>query len=151
MSGVGVRVLEFGDATLGMLYNLDDVGPEGALWVSATGTVEMPASARLLLANREDPFDLSPLGHFAPDDLWELDLEYSAVRDDDLRHIAHLTGLRRLDLSITAVTAAAIPYLLELRHLRQLGLYNCGISEDGVRRLSRGLQNCVLTGLPGSR
>lgn len=148
MSDVGVRLLDFGDADLGMLYNLDEVGPEGALWVAATGAVEMPPAARLLLANREHPFDLSPLAHFAPDDLWEMDLEYSAVHDADLRHIAHLTGLQRLDLSITAITDAAIPHLEGLRHLRRLGLYDCRVSRDGVRRLRRALPSCVLTGLP---
>lgn len=143
-----VRLLEFGNADLGMLYNLEDIGPDGALWVSATGTVEMPASARLLLANRQNPFDLSPLARFAPDDLCEIDLEISKVRDADLRHIAHLTGLQTLDLSLTAITDAAIPHIERLHGLQWLGLYNCRISRDGIRRLRQALPNCVLSGLP---
>ncbi len=138
------RLLHFGDADLGMLYNLDDTSSDGALWVSATGTVEVPASARMLLESRATPFDLSPLAGLAPDDLWELDLEYSDVTNDDLRHVSHLTGLRRLDLSLTAITDAGIPHLEGLHNLKRLGLYKCRISRDGVQRLRASLPGCLL-------
>jgi hypothetical protein len=58
-----MRVLHFGAADLGMPYNLEDVGSDDALWVAATGTVEMPGGARLLLADHSSPLDLSRLAN----------------------------------------------------------------------------------------
>jgi hypothetical protein len=148
MSQRVVKSLNFSDADLGSLYDLEDVSADGALWLRATGLVEVPESARLLLSNHGGSSNLSALARFLPDDLWEIDLMYSDVRDEDLEHIAHLTGLRRLDLSMTRTTDAAIPYLEGLHGLEWLGLFNTKISRTGVGRLRQALPSCVLGGLP---
>ena len=102
----------------------------------AQGDVTIPAGQRVkLMVSREGWKDLSPLAKLAPDDLYELRVEGTGLSheaseergllhtqnagDSIMPHIAHLTGLKILNLSMTDVTGQG------LRHIEQMKSLEC--------------------------
>jgi hypothetical protein len=63
---------------------------------------------------------------------------YRNVGDAGLKHLAGLTGLRRLNLAATAVSDAGLKHLAGLRELRLLSLGHCaGVSDRGLAVVGR--------------
>jgi hypothetical protein len=60
----------------------------------------------------------------------------SAVTDDGVRHLAHLTSLRHLDLSGTNVTDAGLEVLRNLPRLQTISLAGTRTTDAGVRALA---------------
>lgn len=68
--------------------------------------------------------------------LEDLRLTDSIVKDDWLEHLKDLP-LRRLDLNGTMVTDACVPYLLQIKALKNLGLADTDFTDKGLKLLSK--------------
>jgi hypothetical protein len=120
----------------------------GALLGDAQGDVAVPAHLDVrLIVESEAARDLSFLTRIQAGDLQDLLLVQTQVTDDQLPHVAHLTGLRLLSLSDTDVTDAALLPLRPLSALRVLHMWWCrGITDAAMPHLLalRGLEHVTL-------
>jgi uncharacterized membrane protein YhaH (DUF805 family) len=69
-------------------------------------------------------------------ELLELRLGGAKIDDTGLKHVRGLTGLKLLDLSMTAITDAGIDCLLGLEHLTTLWIGGTRLSDAGLLRLA---------------
>lgn len=98
-----VRVLHFPeDRSMGML-SVRDAGAHEKSYqgfeelCEARGDVSVAVGKEVLLdLSREAAKDLSPLAKLKSDDLYSIDGWRIPIDDQDLRHLAGLTGLKRL-------------------------------------------------------
>jgi beta-lactamase regulating signal transducer with metallopeptidase domain/peroxiredoxin/Leucine-rich repeat (LRR) protein len=95
----------------------------------AEGDVVIPARSRVALSvNRDKGIkDLSPLSKLGANDLHEISFPFprgdGTVADDTVMpHIAHLTGLKELDLQPTHITAKGLRFIRNFRSLESLHL-----------------------------
>lgn len=103
---------------------------DGAEWDylgPARGDVVVPAGKRLMLSVAGGQWrDLSPLLKLKPDDLYRLSIHGSfgggRPGDSCMTYVAHLTGLRALDLTNTGISGAAMKYVSGMRQLERLTL-----------------------------
>jgi len=65
-----------------------------------------------------------------------LKLSNLPIKDADIKIIASLSNIKRLNLENTAITNACLPYLKELPALEQLNLYGTNITDEGLKQLS---------------
>ncbi|NPC74846.1 hypothetical protein HPP05_34345 [Corallococcus exiguus] len=118
--------------------------PHGILLGDARGDVPVPDDcAPRLLVESTAARDLSFLSRLQPGDLDALELTQTQVTDEQLRHVPHLSGLRRMSLSDTDVTDRALMHLRPLVSLQWLALWWCrGITDAAVPDLLalRGLE-----------
>jgi hypothetical protein len=75
--------------------------------------------------------------------LTSLDLTRSSLDDAGFAHFASLP-LQELSLKQSNTSDAAIPYLAQLKGLKELNIEYTNITEDGVQRLLRGLPQCKI-------
>ena len=66
-----------------------------------------------------------------------LDIPYSEVGDAGLAHLASLRNLEKLDLSATKITDRGLRHLAHLRSLKELKLNQMALSGAGVQHLAR--------------
>ncbi len=137
----GPRVLHFpADRSLGKVVVCEPVpeeplegffhwirGEQWRYWADARGDVVVPTDTwtGLRIERREAWSDLSPLRDLRPDDLYLLGIHGSYTGgakpgDACTQYIAHLSGLRVLDLSQTNVTGVGMKRIDGLQHLRRL-------------------------------
>jgi len=161
---VGQRILHFpADRSLGRVLICEPVpdeplegffywirGEDWAYLAEAQGDVTVPAGkwVSLNIEHRESWRDLSPLLDLQADDLYRLGIHGSYTggakpSDTCMQYLAHLTGLRVLDLDKTNVTGAGMKWVSGLQHLRRLILPDC-ISDAGLAHVAR---LSALTGL----
>jgi len=138
------RVLHFPkDRSLGAL-NIQDTGIKRKIesfhyWIDGTnweylgearGEVAIPAGKRVgLMLNISSFKDLSPLSKLEPNDLGMLLFPFLFPNDMDtapddtcMLHIAHLTGLKELDLANTNITSEGMKHITKLQLLERLTL-----------------------------
>jgi len=133
----GARIVHFpADVSLGKLYTQDaNTVRELTYWFHWTGTgegereylceaqgdVQVPAGKRLsLTVSKAGSRDLSALSTLRPDDLYGLGFEVSlagsmTLPEGWMKHIAHLTGLKSLALTVRGVSH------VEMESIRALG------------------------------
>lgn len=104
-------------------------GKDWEYLAEAQGDVAIPAGkwVGLTIERREAWSDLSPLRDLQPDDLYQLSIHGSYTGgakpgDACMQYVAHLTGLRVLDLDLTNVTGTGMKWIAGLRNLRRLTL-----------------------------
>lgn len=85
----------------------------------------------------EGAASLEPLRMLAPDRLWSLHAQNSAVDDQNLAHLAGHRGLRHLDLSGTRITDAGLVHLQDLQRLQTLQLWNTAVTDIGLAFVGR--------------
>ena len=104
---------------------------DGAQWESlgpAKGDVNIPAGKQLaLVVGQAGLRDLSPLSELGPDDLYKLTIygppPPNPKPDDKIMpHIAHLTGLKVLELEDTLISAKGIKHLRNFKSLEYLSM-----------------------------
>lgn len=92
----------------------------------ARGDVKIPAGKlAALYVNKSGWEDLSPLSALRPDDLYMLSFNTSDVqrpRDKCMPHVAHLTGLKVLNLWFTDIGTEGMSHITELQELEYLRL-----------------------------
>jgi beta-lactamase regulating signal transducer with metallopeptidase domain/Leucine-rich repeat (LRR) protein len=99
----------------------------------ARGTVRVPEGKQLRLEIfYETAPDLSSLTDLEPDDLYHVMLWHTAARDDDLRHLTHLTGLQGLGLERAHITDNALKHLSAMTSLKHLDLSGTPIGDVGL-------------------
>ncbi len=128
----------------------------------ARGHIRIPENKDLwLTVNDEGAKDFSFFTVLGPNDLQALSSGSANFEEEELVHIANLTGLRKLlfgspgttdnsvanikklvalqwlDLSFTRISDKALSHLHEMTRLRLLDLEKTLISDDGARQLSR--------------
>lgn len=108
----------------------------------AKGDVSVPAGKQLaLVVGQAGLRDLSPLSELGPDDLYKLTIYGPPPPDpkpDDrcMPHIAHLTGLKVLQLEDTAVSVKGIKLLHNLKSLEYLSLSKT-LTDEGLGEISQ--------------
>ncbi len=122
-------------------WSEDTSGGQSREPVEARGDVAVPPGCRaILMISRDGWKDLSPLTRLAPDDIYSLSVsgtglsaEASEERgflpkartnagDAIMPHIAHLTGLKSLDLHTTEVTGSGLRHIVRMKALESLTL-----------------------------
>jgi hypothetical protein len=99
----------------------------------AQGNVAVPIGMPVrLVVDIRVATDLSLLGALEPDDLQRLYLVQTRVTDDQLVHVARLTGLEHLSLAFTDVSDAGLAVLQPLHRLRRLHLNATQVSDEGL-------------------
>ncbi|HPC96453.1 MAG TPA: hypothetical protein PLU87_16010 [Sedimentisphaerales bacterium] len=102
-------------------------GEDWKYLADARGDVAVPAGKwiSLTVECKEAWSDLSPLRNLQPDDLYQLGIHGWSTGgtkpgDACMTYVAHLTGLRVLDLSQTNITGAGMKWIAGLQNLRRL-------------------------------
>jgi len=99
----------------------------------AKGTIKAPVQTHLQLeCNYESTNDLSFLEKLPPDSLFKLSLRKLEVKDEQLKHVAHLTGLEELDLEDSDITDKGLENLCALKKLRTLRLKSTLVTNKGL-------------------
>ena len=81
--------------------------------------------------------DLAPLQRLAPNALWGLHCERSAVDDKQLANLQGMRGLQVLDLAGTRVTDAGMVHLQGLESLEMLSLWDTQVGDTGMALVGR--------------
>lgn len=134
----GPRVVTFPECSIGLLmyrpwglnvWNWTELGP-------ARGQVTVPPKSELMLVvSRNCANDLSALDKLGADDVQSIHMRQAAIGDEQLKHVARLTGLRTLDLRDTKITDAGLVHLEKILNLKLLELP--GQISDGARKALR--------------
>jgi hypothetical protein len=69
-------------------------------------------------------------------------VEAEVKTNDALADIAVLPTLRILDLSSSGITDACLPHLAHLSQLESLHLHKTRLTEQGILKIQKALQNC---------
>ncbi|MCE5228699.1 glycosyltransferase [bacterium] len=138
------RVVTFPNESIGLLmyrpwglnvWNWTELGP-------ARGEVTVPPKSELMLVvSRKCAADLSALSKLKPDDIQSIHMRQAAIGDDQLAHLARLTGLRTLDLRDSKITDAGVTQLRDLPNLKMLLLPE-QISASARAGLKTALREC---------
>ena len=109
-----------------------------------------PASQHVLLRVTPRPERLMALDDLEPDDLCAVDLSGCAIKDDDLRSLAHANGLVELRASLNPIGDAGLAHLRALAQLRVLHLGKTRVTDESARVLQgfRALQSLHLDHTP---
>ena len=156
-----VRVLQFpANRTVGMLYVLTDglsVPPEFQglfdrdyyrTWQyigPAQGQVTVPADCKVKLALKADGArDMSWVRQLKADDIYELfvyshpsDPKRFLFGDQQVAHLGHLSGLRRLEMKYVQVTGRGLKELAPMKSLECLRIYSPELGNPGLRSIGR--------------
>lgn len=142
MAAPGERVLRFpDDVSIGTLslhdwsFASNPMGDPGGVWEDlgeARGNVTVPAGKEVrLLVHESQGGRLSALRRLRANDLQQLSLNSCTIRDADLAHIGHLTGLFYLSLDETLIGPDGYAQLRRLSSLRELSFTNTTLGEPG--------------------
>ncbi len=115
------------------IWGIREIGKDLGL---ATGVVTLPIDWELYLRVTQSARNLACLSNLKPDDLQCLSLRRSAIKNDSLRMITHLTGLKYLDLEETAIDDDALRYLEPLKNLGAVEFMDAPISDEGLKHFS---------------
>jgi RNA polymerase sigma factor (sigma-70 family) len=103
----------------------------------ARGVVRLPAQGMVRLdLSQSSLADLSPLAELAPDAIQALRLHNLGAKDDALRHVGHLTGLKEINLSGNFITDAGLAPLENLKQLQSVSLGDSLIGDDGIQHIA---------------
>lgn len=134
------HVLQFpADRVVGT-WGLRDTGTPGVGgWENRgelMGPVFVPRGKEFGITVRpQDGTDLSYLANLGPNDVQGLNFTGVPIADEDLRHIAHLTGLRGLGLGGSRVAGEGMIHLARLTNLEVLDLSGTRVSNESFRHL----------------
>lgn len=128
------------------------IGSGFEVWLGSTGFVPSAEGGIRLNLRVRGATSLEPLRSLAPNGLWGLHAEHSAVDDQQLRYLQGMTGLQLLDLTATRVTDAGLIHLLGLERLETLTLWDTAVTDGGLDLIGRlpnlrqlGLGNTAVT------
>jgi len=99
-----------------------------------------PDDLQALFLNEIDDSTLVHLAHLSG--LKELNLSNTTVSDSGLRQLRALHGLRRLYIYHTAISDSGLVFLASLKSLKILTCSGTGITEEGLSRFRQSLPEC---------
>lgn len=124
------------DRSLGELYLVDADG-RNQFVCEAQGEVQVPQGRQVsLYYSFDQSIGLNPLSGLKPDDIYAISLLGSDVGDREMPVLAHLTGLKELDISCTSVGDEGARSLANLTQLSKLNLSSTKIGDTGVGSLA---------------
>lgn len=123
------------DRSIGTIKFIDDFKKRTVVGKQAQGKVVITAGSGILEINFNAASNLSVLKCLRPNDVHTLSFRKLEIKDDDLKHIAHLTGLSNLVLEQTDVTDAGLHYLSPLTSVVALCLRETLITGKGFADL----------------
>ena len=138
------RIVHFPkNRSMGMLYVLDSDKVDTSSYddwqvlCEAAGDVTVPAGKALRLdLDKEAGNDLSPLSKLRPNDLVMFFCYGVEIRDAELKHISHLTGLQELYMRDTGILGTGLKYLTKLKSLKRLRVDNTHVGDNELAWLS---------------
>lgn len=113
-------------------------------WMSSCGSRSTPERGTRIHLSVEGATDFSPLRDLAPNGLWGLHADRSAMDDAALVHLGGMHGLQLLDISSTSVGDAGLVHLQGLENLETLSLWDTAITDAGLRLIARIPSLCLL-------
>ncbi len=119
------------------------------IFAEARGDVHFDGDAPLLLGIFNEVDDLSFLENLQPDDIQYLDFGNREISDNDLRHVAHLTGLLEITgFDAPRLTSVGVAYLRNLKQLREFDSPYFPMDDDCLRELANltGLESLTARG-----
>ena len=119
-------------------------------WMGGLGSTNLLDGSRRVSLAVDGATSFSSLRTLAPDRLWALHAERSAIDDDELVNLQGMTELLHLDLSATPITDAGLLHLQGLDRLEVLQLWGTGITDRGLALLAQ-LPSIVQLGLGNTR
>jgi hypothetical protein len=119
-------------------------------WMGGLGSDINSRGERRISLAVDGATSFSALKTLAPDRLWSLHAERSAIDDDELVNLQGMTDLLHLDLSRTPITDAGLLHLQGLERLEVLQLWDTAITDAGLALIAR-LPNLVQLGLGNTR
>jgi len=130
--------------SLGELYVLKDSTsekesePETVTHSPARGRLKFPPSTRLLLkVSYDGSRHLVDLEKLDPKSLFGINMKRLEVTDDDLKHVAKLTGLMHIELEGTDIATKGIINLEPLKNLHFLGCDKTLIRGDAMKSIAK--------------
>lgn len=126
-----------GDGSIGYL-SLGDGNPSSSDWEEigpATGTIIVPGGRRLFLKVAEGTEDISILSRYKPTDLDLISLDDTAIQDQDLAHIAHMTRLRYVGLGDVVISDKGMSYLSRIKSLEVLTITKSTVTDAGLKMI----------------
>lgn len=76
--------------------------------------------------------------------LHSLDLSYTRVTSSGLSVLSRVEDLQTLSLNGVPLDDAAVEPLCQLTRLRSLGLMDCGLSAEAIRKIQKTLPGCLV-------
>lgn len=126
------------------------LGAGFSYWMGGVGSMTNRQGERRVSLAVDGATSFAALRTLAPDRLWSLHAERSAIDDDELVNLQGMTDLLHLDLSHTPITDAGLLHLQGLDGLEILQLWNTAVSDAGLALIAR-LPNLVHLGLGNTR
>ncbi len=130
--------------SMGELYLLDrnasqdESEPGTTTHFAARGRLKFPPGTRAILKLRyEGSQHMSELGRLKPNSLFGINMKRMEVTDDDLKHVAKLTGLVHIELEGTDITSRGVFNLEPLKNLHYLGVDKTLIKSDAMKSIGR--------------
>jgi thiol-disulfide isomerase/thioredoxin len=103
----------------------------------ARGIVRLPAHGLVRLGlSQASLADLSPLADLAQDAIQSLSFHQLGAKDEALRHVGHLTGLKEINLGGNFFTDAGLAPLAGLKQLESISLGDSLIGDEGIRHIA---------------
>ncbi|MBN2129568.1 MAG: hypothetical protein JW741_08725 [Sedimentisphaerales bacterium] len=138
------RILRFPpERSMGTLYVTDPAllkTAQDSDWQrlgEARGNVAVPAGQAIRLDLREGAGrDLSPLAALGANDLQTLRCAGVQIPDEQLQHVAHLTGLHELDLCETNILGTGLRHLQGLNSLEKVYLAGTHVGDNELAHLA---------------
>jgi hypothetical protein len=119
-------------------------------WMGGLGSTHAIDGTRRISLAVDGATSFSALRTLAPDRLWALHAQRSAIDDDELVNLQGMTELLYLDLSGTPITDAGLLHLQGLDRLEILQLWGTGVTDRGLALLAH-LPAIVQLGLGNTR
>jgi hypothetical protein len=141
-------VLDFpSNYSMGELYVLkpgagaNDSEPSTSTHSPARGRLKLPPGTRTKLkVGYEGSKHMSDLDRLSPNSLFGINMKRLEVTDDDLKHVARLTGLQHVELEGTDISTKGVKYLEPLKSLRFLGVDKTLIRGDAMKSIGKHTQ-----------
>lgn len=138
-------ILDFpSNYSMGELYVLkpgagaSDSEPSTSTHSPARGRLKfLPGTRTKLKLGYEGSKHMSDLNRLSPNSLFGINMKRLEVTDDDLKHVARLTGLQHVELEGTDISTKGVNYLEPLKNLRFLGVDKTLIRSDAMKSIGK--------------
>ncbi len=146
--GIAPIIMDFpSNYSMGELYlvkrnaSADESEPGTITHSPARGRLKFPPGTRAILKVRYEGSQHMPdLDRLSPNCLFGINMKRMEVTDDDLKHVARLTGLQHVELEGTDISTKGVNNLESLKKLRFLGVDKTLIRGDAMKSIGKHTQ-----------
>lgn len=130
-----------GIAHLGKLKNLQELGLKDQYITNEVLKALQSNDQLHVLSNASTSNHVEPK---SADEVTELNFNYAFFDDEGMKILTQFKNLTLIDLSKVKITDAAIEDLLSFKKLKYLTFYGTEISNQGIKKLRKGLPKCKI-------